>query len=204
MPGIQETFWAIRQVFEALAAERPLVVVFDDIQWGESTFLDLLEYLADWIRGKTILIVCLARSELFDVRPGWTTGKPNATLISLHHLTELETDGLIRNFLGRVELARPTVERIAEVTEGNPLFVEETLRMLVDDGLLRHSEDGWVPVRRHLAHRDSSDDPRAADRPAGSLAGRQSARLSTALPSSAASSRGGRSQSSRRRTSRPG
>ena len=70
MPGIRETFWAIRQVFEALAAEKPLVVVFDDIQWGESTFLDLLEYLTDWIRGRSILIVCLARSELFDVRPG--------------------------------------------------------------------------------------------------------------------------------------
>ena len=145
MPGIQETFWAIRQVFEALGAEKPLVVVFDDIQWGESTFLDLLEYLADWIRGRSVLIVCLARSELYDVRPGWAAGKPNATPISLRPLTETETDGLIRNFLGRVELARPAVERIAEVTEGNPLFVEETLRMLVDDGLLRRSEEGWSP-----------------------------------------------------------
>jgi class 3 adenylate cyclase len=146
MPGIQETFWAIRQVFEALAAEKPLVVVFDDIQWGESTFLDLLEYLADWIRSRSVIIVCLARSELFDVRPGWTTGKPNATLISLKPLTENETDDLIRNSLGRVELARPAMERIAEATEGNPLFVQETLRMLIDDGLLRRSEEGWSPT----------------------------------------------------------
>ena len=57
--------------------------MFDDIQWGESTFLDLLEYLADWIRGKPLLLVCLARLDLFDARPGWTTGKPNATLIPL-------------------------------------------------------------------------------------------------------------------------
>ncbi|MDP9256390.1 MAG: AAA family ATPase, partial [Actinomycetota bacterium] len=146
MPGIQETFWAIRQVFEAQATEKPLVVVFDDIQWGEATFLDLLEYLADWIRSRPVLLVCVARSELFDVRPGWATGKRNAALISLKPLTEIETDGLIRNFLGRIELARPVVERIAEVTEGNPLFVEETLRLLVDDGLLQRTEEGWGPT----------------------------------------------------------
>ena len=71
MPGIQETFWAIRQVFEALAAERPLVVVFDDIQWGESTFLDLLEYLADWIRGSRSCSSALrARSSSTFVRAG--------------------------------------------------------------------------------------------------------------------------------------
>ena len=63
-PGIQETFWAVRKLFEHLGARGPLVVVFDDIQWGEPTFLDLLEYLADWIRTAPVLLrlPCAARA----------------------------------------------------------------------------------------------------------------------------------------------
>jgi hypothetical protein len=69
--GGEETFWAIRRFFEASARERPLVLVFDDIHWGEPTFLDLVEHIADWSRGSPILLLCMARSELLDVRPGW-------------------------------------------------------------------------------------------------------------------------------------
>ena len=143
-PGIQETFWAVRKLFEHLARDRPLVVVFDDIQWGEATFIDLLEYIADWIRVAPVVVVCLARPELLEVRPGWMAAKPNATLIRLEPLTEAETDGLIQNLVGPDELVRHARARIAEVAEGNPLFVEEVLRMLVDDGLLRRLEGGWA------------------------------------------------------------
>ena len=65
----EETFWAIRRFFEASARERPLVLVFDDIHWGEPTFLDLVEHIADWSRGSPILLLCMARSDLLDVRP---------------------------------------------------------------------------------------------------------------------------------------
>jgi class 3 adenylate cyclase/tetratricopeptide (TPR) repeat protein len=143
-PRIQETFWAVRKLLEHLAARQPLVAVFDDIQWGEATFLDLLEYLTDWIRDAPILIVCLARPELLEVRAGWTVGKTNASLITVEPLTETATDGLIDNLLGGTELASSARGRIAEVAEGNPLFVEETLRMLIDDGLLRRSNGGWT------------------------------------------------------------
>ena len=64
----EETFWAIRRFFEALARERPLVLVFDDIHWGEPTFLDLVEHIADWSRGSPILLLCMARPDLLDVR----------------------------------------------------------------------------------------------------------------------------------------
>jgi class 3 adenylate cyclase/tetratricopeptide (TPR) repeat protein len=144
--GIPETFWAVRKLFEHLAAQQPLVVVFDDIHWGEATFLDLLEYLADWIRTQPVLFLCLARPELLEIRPGWMTGKPNAAQIALRPLTEPETDGLITNLLGGAQLARDARTRIAEVTEGNPLFVEQTLRMLGDDGLLRQVAGGWTVV----------------------------------------------------------
>ncbi len=145
-PGIQETFWAVRKLFEHLGRERPLVVVFDDIHWGEATFLDLLEYLADRIRTAPVLILCLARPELLETRPGWMSAQPNATLIALDPLTLDEIDGLIRNLTGGAELADEARVRIAELGEGNPLFVEETLRMLVDDGILRRRDGEWAVV----------------------------------------------------------
>ena len=143
-PGLQETFWAVRKLFEHLAARRRLVVVFDDIHWAEPTLLDLLEYVADWLRTAPVLIVSQARRELLDVRPGWTTAKPNATLIPLGPLTESETEGLIQNLVGGAELVQEARARIAEVAEGNPLFVEQMLGMLVDDGVLRALNGRWT------------------------------------------------------------
>lgn len=142
-PGIQETFWAIRKLLETLAARRPLTVVFEDIHWGEPTFLDLLEYLVDRVREVPVLLLCLARPELLESRPTWMTGKRNASLLALEPLDEPEIDGLIGNLVGGAEIAREAKNRIVEEAEGNPLFVEETLRMLVDDGLLRRDNGHW-------------------------------------------------------------
>jgi tetratricopeptide (TPR) repeat protein len=145
--AIQETFWAVRKLFEHLGAQRPLVAVFDDIQWGEPTFLDLLEYLADWLRGAPVLLLCLARPELLDVRPEWVTPKPNTTLVTLPPLTPQETDGLIQGLLEGDELEPEARARIAELAEGNPLFVEQTLRMLVDDEVLERRDGRWTATR---------------------------------------------------------
>ena len=67
----EEIFWATRSLFEALARERPLIVFFEDVHWAEPTFLDLVEYLAERVRGVPILVVCIARPELLEERPGW-------------------------------------------------------------------------------------------------------------------------------------
>ena len=142
-PGIQETFWAVRRFFEQLG-EGGLVVVFDDIQWAEPTFLDLLEYLAIFIQDTPVLMVCLTRSELLEQRPGWMANNPNSRVVSLAALTDLESDGLITNLVGGADVPRSVRTRIAEVAEGNPLFVEETLRMLVDDGLLVPIDRSWT------------------------------------------------------------
>jgi class 3 adenylate cyclase/tetratricopeptide (TPR) repeat protein len=142
--AIQETFWAVRKLFEHLASRGPLVVVFDDIQWGEPTFLDLLEYFAEWIAGAPVLLLCIARPELHDTRPAWSAAKPNATLLPLEPLTEPESAGLITNLLGGAELDEDVRQRIAEVSEGNPLFLEQTLRMLIDDGVLVRDGDWTV------------------------------------------------------------
>lgn len=142
--GIQETFWAVRRLFEHLAWERPLVVVFDDIHWAEPTLLDLIEYLSSWIRSSPVVLVCQARRELLDVRPGWSTGTPNAALIMLERLAESEVEKLIENLVGGADLVKEARARIAEVAEGNPLFVEQMLRMLVDDGVLRPRDGAWT------------------------------------------------------------
>ena len=87
----EETFWAVRKLFEALARSGPLVVVFDDVHWAQPTFLDLVEHVADFSRDVPILLVCIARPELLDTRPGWGGGKLNATSILLEPLTEAES-----------------------------------------------------------------------------------------------------------------
>jgi class 3 adenylate cyclase/tetratricopeptide (TPR) repeat protein len=140
----EETFWAIRRFFEASARERALVLVFDDIHWGEPTFLDLIEHIADWSRGSPILLLCMARPELLDVRSGWGGGKLNAATVSLEPLSAVQAGQLIANLLGSAELPAEVAERIVETAEGNPLFVEETLGMLIDDGRVVRRDGRWV------------------------------------------------------------
>jgi DNA-binding SARP family transcriptional activator/class 3 adenylate cyclase len=134
--GAEEGFSGIRRFLEAIGRHDPVVVVFDDIHWGETTFLDLVEHLADWCRGASILLLCMARPELLDVRPGWGGGKLNATSVLLEPLSSDECGQLVANLLGEAELAEEVNARITEAAEGNPLFVEEMLSILIDDGLL--------------------------------------------------------------------
>jgi predicted ATPase/class 3 adenylate cyclase len=140
----EETLWAIRKLFEAQARERPFVAVLDDVQWGQRTFHDLIEHIADWSRDAPILLVCLARPELLDERPGWSGGKFNATSVLLEPLNDEEAGQLVDNFLGQAQLDAVVGQRVTEAAEGNPLFVEEMLAMLIDDGLLERRNGGWA------------------------------------------------------------
>jgi AAA ATPase domain len=126
----EETFWAVRKLFEALAREQPLVLVLDDLHWAQTTFLDLVEHLADWSREAPILLLCLARPELLDTRSGWSGGKLNATSLLLEPLSDTDTETLIDNLFAR--LAESLRHRITEAAEGNPLFVEQMLAMLTE------------------------------------------------------------------------
>jgi class 3 adenylate cyclase/tetratricopeptide (TPR) repeat protein len=142
--ALTDGLWAARKLFEHVAAERPIVLVIDDIHWGEPTMLDLIEQVADWSRDAPIVLLCTARPELMDVRPNWAGGKPNATSILLEPLTTSECDRLIENLVGSAKLPPDARERITSAAEGNPLFVEEMLGMLIDDGLLRRDDGRWV------------------------------------------------------------
>jgi class 3 adenylate cyclase/tetratricopeptide (TPR) repeat protein len=126
----EEIAIAVRKLFEGAAVERPLVVVFDDIQWGEPTFLDLIEHIGDWSRDAPILLLCLARPELLELRPSWGGGKLNATAVLLEPLSIAETDELIDELLDGRALDPTLRERIRASAEGNPLFVEQMLAMV--------------------------------------------------------------------------
>ena len=139
-----EVPWAVRKLLEQLAADRPLVVVLDDLHWGQPTLLDLVEHVADWSRDAPVLLLCIARPELLDARPGWAGGKMNATSIFLEALSPVESAELVAHLLGQVHDGDAVRTRIASAAEGNPLFVEELVAMLVDDGLLVRDGDRWV------------------------------------------------------------
>ena len=145
--GLDEGFAAVRTFFELLALRGPLVVLFEDVHWGEETFLDLVEHLADWSRGAPLLLVCVARPELLDTRPSWGGGKLNATSVLLEPLSDDESAELLANLVGEATLAEEVQERIASAAEGNPLFVEEMLSMLIDEGVLVRQDGRWTAVR---------------------------------------------------------
>ena len=125
-----ELYWGVRRLFETLARQRPLLLVLDDVQWADPAFLDLVEYLAGWSRDAPILVCCLARTDLPEVRPVWASH----AAIELAPLPRDDAHTLLENLAGPLE---PSVaDAVARATGGNPLFLEETLQMLIEDGVL--------------------------------------------------------------------
>ncbi|MEP6808402.1 MAG: adenylate/guanylate cyclase domain-containing protein, partial [Chloroflexota bacterium] len=136
----------VRKTFEALARRRPLVLVLDDIHWGEPTFLDLVEHIAEWTRDAPILLIVLARVELLEIRPTWGGGKRWATTVQLEPLSEVESEELVGSLLGQADLPMGFRRRVSQAAEGNPLFVEELLAKLIDDAVVQRTADGWAAV----------------------------------------------------------
>jgi class 3 adenylate cyclase/tetratricopeptide (TPR) repeat protein len=120
-----DTQLATRALLEERARERPLVLVIDDLHWAEEPMLDLVEHVVDWSRAASILLLCVARPELLDVRPGWGGGKLNATSVLLEPLADEESRTLADGLLADVELDDETRTRILTTADGNPLFLEE-------------------------------------------------------------------------------
>jgi class 3 adenylate cyclase len=135
-----EAFWAVRRLFETVAQERPLVLVFEDIHWAEPTLLELIEYLADWVRDRPLMLLCMARPELLEHRPAWGGGKTNAMTILLDGLTAGDVDRLVDERLGDRRLTDDQRVRIAEAAHGVPLFVEQLLAMMDAGELTEVSE----------------------------------------------------------------
>src|SRR3954447_8077009 len=131
----QEIAWAAREWAQRLAQEQPLVLICEDIHWAEEPLLELIEHLATWVREAPLLLVSLARPELLDIRPGWGGGRGRATAIGLEPLGPEESEELIDALDGSLGLAER--QEVLAKTEGNPLFLEETMRMLEEEGTER-------------------------------------------------------------------
>ena len=124
----EEAFAGWRRFFEALAEQRPLVLVFEDIHWADDGLLDFIDHLVEWTTDVPLLVVCTARPELLERRPDWGGGKRNAAAISLSSLGDAEVSRLVQELVGE---AKP--ELVAHAG-GNPLYAEEYARMLAQSG----------------------------------------------------------------------
>ena len=144
LAAAEETPWAIRRFLEILAGQRPLVAVWEDIHWAEPAFLDCVNHVVDWSRDAPIMMLCTARPEFLDSRSDWGGGKLNASTLLLRPLDPKDSAELIGNLLGGAGLAEEALDRITEAAGGNPLFVEQLLSMLIDDGVLVRQNGGWT------------------------------------------------------------
>jgi class 3 adenylate cyclase/tetratricopeptide (TPR) repeat protein len=138
---VAELLWGGRRLLETMAAERPLAMIVDDIHSAESTFLEFLDHLLEAVDGAPILLLCTARHELAERHPEWLAAH-EADTIRLEPLTEADAGQIVEELLG--SLAPDVRARIAEASEGNPLYVEQIVSMLVETGAIERGMDGWV------------------------------------------------------------
>ena len=140
----EELFFAVRRLLEAVGRTRPVVVVVDDIQWAEPLMLDLLDHVADWVDDAPAVILGLARPELRETRPALAErSRRVAETIALEGLDAEATAELAARLVGAAALPDDLLHRLPESTEGNPLFVRELMKMLVDDRVIVEGAQGW-------------------------------------------------------------
>ena len=140
----EEIAWAVRRLLESLARERPVLIFLDDLHWAELTFLRLVQYLLEYEGGAPILVVCSSRPDLTEIFP-FLTSPPATRTVVLDSLPQTAAGALIANLLGD-DVAPEIAARVSEAAEGNPLFIEETARMLLDEGLIALHGTRWEPV----------------------------------------------------------
>ena len=147
MPGqfaVPEIQWATRKMLEEIGHEHPVIWVIDDIHWAEQTLLDLLVYLLDYCE-KPLLLLCSTRPDLLESHADWGE-RPDSVRIILKPLSDADAGQVVHNLLGKAGIASDVQDRIVAAAEGNPLYVEQMLGMLIDSGRLRKVEDRWEPT----------------------------------------------------------
>jgi class 3 adenylate cyclase/tetratricopeptide (TPR) repeat protein len=141
---VEELFWGVRRLLTTRARERPVVLVIQDIHLAEPTLRDLLRHLAA-IDDAPVLVVCTARPDLADRDPEWSAMQGN-TMVDLPALDGDASKAMVESLLGGGTLHAETLERIVGAAEGNPLYAEQLLTMLTDEGLLEQRDGEWVPT----------------------------------------------------------
>jgi len=144
-PGGRDVLFAAWRIFfERIAAKGTTILLFEDLQWADSGLLDFIDHLLEWSRGAPLLVVTLARPELFDRRPGWGTWTRNFTGLALEPLAEPAMRELLESFVPG--LPRPAVEAILDRADGIPLYAVETIRSLVAERRLERRDGAYRAV----------------------------------------------------------
>jgi len=139
-----DLFAAWRRFVERIAQRGPVVLVFEDLQWADPELLDFIEHLLDWSRDQPIFLLGLARPEIVDRRTGWGTGRRGVTSLFLEPLDDATMEALLHGMVPG--LPEAVGREIRERSEGIPLYAVETVRMLLDRGLLRRDGDRFEPT----------------------------------------------------------
>jgi class 3 adenylate cyclase/tetratricopeptide (TPR) repeat protein len=138
---VAELMWGGRRLLETMATERPVVMLVDDLHWAEGTFLEFLDNLLETIEDASLLILGSARHEIAERHAEWSASH-DAMLIKLQPLSDADAGRIVEELLGSLE---PSVRRrIATVAEGNPLYVEQIVSMLLETGAIERGPDGWI------------------------------------------------------------
>lgn len=140
---LHEVNWAARKFLQRLAASAPVVAFVDDIHWAEPAFLDLMEHVLDTATSVPLLLLATARHDLLEERAQWAE-RASATRLVLRPLSEAASAQVVENLLGTSGLPADVVARIVAAAEGNPLFIEQMLSMLLDADVLREVDGQWV------------------------------------------------------------
>ncbi|MGZ4398740.1 MAG: ATP-binding protein, partial [Gaiellaceae bacterium] len=140
----QDLFAAWRLFFERLAETYPTVLAFEDMQWADESLLDFVEYLLDWSRNSPLYVITLARPELADRRPTWGAGQRNFASLYLEPLSAAAMEELLAGLVPG--LPARLREQVLARAEGVPLYAVETVRMLLDRGLLVQDGPVYRPV----------------------------------------------------------
>jgi predicted ATPase len=139
----RELVWGVRRYLEALASSAPLIVVVDDIQWAEQPILSAIDQLVERVASAPVLVIAIARPEFLENRRDWSSGKPNSTTITLDPLSPHDTGTLISRLLEIEALPAELRAQIIERSAGTPLFCEEFIHMLIDEGHLVREGMSW-------------------------------------------------------------
>jgi tetratricopeptide (TPR) repeat protein len=138
---VEELFWAVRRLLTHLAAERPVIFVVEDIHWAEPTMLALIEHLVQACTAP-VLVLCPTRPELLEEVPEWSTSARSGRVV-LEPLDVEHSKSMIESLLGGGSLDAAVLDRVVAASEGNPLFAEQLLGMLVDERLLELDDGTW-------------------------------------------------------------
>ena len=142
---VPEIFWGARRFLEELAGARPVLLFIDDIHWAEATFLELIGNLVETVQSAPVLLLCSSRNELLERHPDWAR-ETGSLRVVLEPLTDADAGRVVEALLGGTGIDAGVRGRIVDAAAGNPLFVEQLLSMLIDNGTLRRDGDRWSQV----------------------------------------------------------